>query len=70
MNFKPSEPIGETDQPDSPFLDSPGEETGRAKAEATCYYQGKQYKKGATICWGGKVHECGDNGWINIGKKC
>jgi len=65
--FKPSEPTGDTNEPDSPFFES---REAAARAEPTCTYQGHSYKKGARICAGGKVHECGNNGWINLGTNC
>jgi hypothetical protein len=39
-------------------------------AQATCTYRGNSYGKGARICMNGKWHECGNNGWTNLGSNC
>lgn len=71
-SFKPSEPVGTTDKPNSPIVAaSPNAETDDSNTQAvTCTYDGKSYGKGARLCMGGKVHECGNDGWINLGKNC
>ena len=61
-----STPLGKTDQPDSPIYDS----REAADLDVTCTWQGSSYGKGAQVCIGGKKHECGNNGWINLGFNC
>jgi hypothetical protein len=51
--------------PDSPVVDSMKELAGEG-----CFYKGSKYGHGARICWGGKVHQCSNGSWVNIGTKC
>lgn len=71
-DFKPSEPIGSTDQPDSPVSDDKeGSVQSDLASGATCYYNGRQYRQGAQICRAGEVHECNRRGeWTNLRQRC
>lgn len=69
--FTASEPTGRSNKPDSPVVPGNASITTQADAESvSCTYQGSTYGKGARICMGGKVHECGKDGWVNLGTKC
>jgi len=71
-DFKPSQPIGPTDEPDSPILDSAPDstESERTAAPVTCTYDFQSYGEGARICMTGKIHECTNRGWVSTGKSC
>ena len=69
-DFKPSEPIGKSEKPDSPLHDKEPDANKTAAADTTCTYQGSTYKKGDTICINHDKYECGYDGWFSIGRKC
>ena len=68
--FVPSEPISETDEPNSPIVDKAPE--GNAVGEkAFCVYKGKKYTPGSHICHEGWVYTCYVGGmWIKTGPEC
>lgn len=68
--FVPSQPIGDTDDEDSRFLDYDEANATGASPNYTCTYNKKSYSAGSTICWSGTTHECKSTGWVNIGTKC
>ena len=69
-DFKPSEPIGRSDEPDSPMVDEePADDTGTATA--SCTYQGSSYSPGAVICINKTQFKCASNGnWVKTGFSC
>jgi len=70
-DFTPSEPIGKSEEPDSPFHDkSPSVDANASAVDATCTYKGSTYSKGAKICINKTQFECGNNGWFKNGKSC
>lgn len=60
--FQSAEPIGPSNEPDSPVVEL--ERNGR------CTYNGQWYNNGATICRGGKKHQCVDGSWVKLGESC
>lgn len=75
----PTEPIGESDAPDSDIADG-----GRVSASTTtaganntaagkcsCVYANQEYRVGAKVCISGSVHQCGSTGqWFKLDCKC
>jgi hypothetical protein len=57
MSF--SDPVGTTDEPDSPIADLgySGDEVPAADG-VLCIYAGKTYSVGSEVCMVGKVHRC------------
>ncbi len=66
-----SEPIGKTDQPDSPMFNSQEEAERAPKMQLkTCNWAGGQYNTGATVCYNHEQYQCGSNGWYKTGRAC
>jgi len=75
--YTPSEPIGNTSEPDSPVVDEPPPDMPAPAAgvpmapSATCTYGGQAYSVGSRVCMAGTVHECYANGqWHPTTDKC
>lgn len=72
-DFVPSEPIGQSDRPDSPIIDGQPAEVdpvpdGVPRAPApTCVYAGLEYGPGAQVCVGSKRLQCFGGNWIPAG---
>ena len=60
--------------PTSPFLASgpePGDQLPVNRvAGPGCYYNGKAYPTGATICLNGNQYRCNEGSWINLEETC
>ena len=56
-----NDPIGKSDQPNSPTLD---------RGEEVCHWDGNQYASGAKICIDGNVHRCKGGVWRRTKKFC
>ncbi len=62
--FVPSEPVGVTNEPDSPVVESEG-------AVRPCYWQGKEYSFGQSVCINGRVANCNlDGTWRLTSTPC
>jgi hypothetical protein len=75
--FRPSEPIGRTSEPDSSVATGPPPPTDLlpegvpAAPGVTCVYAGKAYAVGSRVCMAGLVHECYSNAqWHPTTDRC
>jgi hypothetical protein len=71
QEFRSSDPIGPTGEPDSPFLKEPTAATEESAAAGTCVFNGQQFSPGSEICQGGFVYRCYSTGnWVATGSQC
>lgn len=70
MSDELAKPFGESDEPDSPILDSVDDVNNSDEGKVYCTHGGKTYKKGDIICMGGTKHQCFKSGWVNLNKPC
>jgi hypothetical protein len=75
--FRSSEPIGRTSEPDSSVATGPPPQTEPlpegvpAAPGVTCVYAGLAYAVGSRVCMAGVVHECYSNGqWHPTMDRC
>lgn len=65
--LKFSEPLGTTDQPDSPIVEHDVE----AAKTTFCYWKGSAYSVGSINCLNGQLYYCHPQGqWVGLPNKC
>jgi len=66
----PSETFDQPIESNDKKADSPVVQSAKEIAAEGCWYNKSKYSHGAKICWGGKIHECNNGSWVNLGTKC
>lgn len=66
--FVASEPIGPSDEPDSPIYDElPVDDSATApQGDGSCSVYGKKYKNGAMVCGNNRKYQCRNGVWVKI----
>jgi hypothetical protein len=64
--FVTSEPIGDSDEPNSPIYDEAPPEDSLMAATGTgyCTLNGKKYKEGAQVCGNNHKYTCRNGNWV------
>lgn len=70
--FTYAEPMGVTDEPDSPPYDELPTDDSAAMFEAqkVCVLNGQTYKNGDTVCGWNHRYQCRNGKWVKVGEGC